>query len=292
MPSGVNVYKPTVENGNAQGLRPDKASQMELLMNYLENPDGEKLFAVHAKAYAMSLLDAKKMNNSDAFADWNHLIEPIVDALALREDNFALNDTLFGKWIPRSVSAHLTILAGTAVSDIRNKGNNAVISVCALLHDEMESRTDKYEAEWNGFWQFFNVMQFLPDFTAVSATGLSQAVYYAIPATLQDISVSSHQGSLSDESWAEILEQLFDTSARQWAYKLIEMGISAPSAVGYELTDPSGAVVAECELAWEDQRIALLLDEQLDYIEIFKENGWSVILGEDEFTADIFQGGN
>ena len=290
MPSGVNLYKPIVENGNAQALRPDKASPMELLINYLENPDAEELFVVHAKAYAMSLLDAKNMGKSVEFTEWKNEIEPIIEALALREDNFEINDTMFGKWTPRSTSTHLGILAGATASDIKSNKINANISVCALLDDDLETRTDKYESEWNGFWHFFNVMQFLPGFAGVSATGLNQSVYDAIPITLEVDSVSSNQHGLYDDSWADVLDQLIDDSARQWADKLMEQEIPAPSAVGYELLNQAGAVVAECEMAWEGQKIALLLDTQLEYSDLFKENGWIVFSVEEEFSVDIFQG--
>lgn len=291
MPSGKHLYKPTIENGNAQNLHPDRASTMELLMNYLENADAERLFAVHAKAYAMSLLDPKNMGNSEVFTDWSNLIEPIIEALALREDNFDLNGTMFGKWVPRSTCAHLTILAGAAASDIKKNKINANLSVCALLNDDIESRTDKYESEWNGFWHFFNVMQFLPGFAAVTVNGLNHMVYHEIPATLQDDTASTEKYSIYDESWVDTVEQIFDDRARQWAYKLINLGISAPSAVGYELADSGGAVVAECEMAWEDLKIALLVGNQLDNIDKFQQNGWKVVSSEDEFSVEIFRGG-
>jgi DEAD/DEAH box helicase domain-containing protein len=53
--------------------------------------------------------------------------------------------------------------------------------VFATLLDSEDYRTDKYEVEWNGYWQFFNVMQFLGSFAAVTANGLAQNIYDAIP---------------------------------------------------------------------------------------------------------------
>ena len=115
----------------------------------------------HAKAYAWSLLDQRNGNNSVIFVDWKYLIEPIVEILDMRDSTFELNNTNYGKWVPRSVSSHLTVLAGVASSERQKYKMNAAVTVCALLNDAIESRTDKYEAEWNGFWQFFNMMQFL-----------------------------------------------------------------------------------------------------------------------------------
>lgn len=291
MPSGAKLYRPTVKNGNAETLHPDKASTFELLAQYLENQDAEKLFAVHAQAYSLSLLEPMNINNSIAFADWKYLIEPIINILAMRDTKFELTDTLFGKWVPRSSGSDLIILAGVASSDMQTNKTNATVSVCALLNDDTDSRTEKYEAEWSGFWHFFNVMQFLQSFAAVSANGMSNFVYNAIPVTVQNESGSADQDNLSDEFWAEIMEQIFDEAAKESASNIMALGVPAPSAVGYELADSTGAVVAECELAWEREKIALLLLEQFESKEKFEENGWTVFSVEDSFYAEMFQGG-
>jgi DEAD/DEAH box helicase domain-containing protein len=293
MPSGLQVYRQTVEKGNAQNLHPDKASTFELLVQYLENQDAEKLFAVHAKAYALSLLDRRNNNYSVVFADWNYLIEPIIEILDMRDSSFELTDTMFGKWIPRSSASHLTVLAGVTFADMQKYKMNATVTVCALLNDAIESRTDKYEAEWNGFWQFFNMIQFLQSFAAVSVNGMNQMVYNAIPATYQSesASASAHKDNVADEAWAETMTQIFDDAAKECASKLMALGVSAPSTIGFELEDSKGAIIAECELAWEREKIALLLSAQMDSKDKFEENGWTVYTTEDSFSADMFQGG-
>ncbi len=290
MPSGARMYRPTVNNGNAQVLHPEKVGTFELLAQYLENQDAERLFAVHAQGYAMSLLEPINKNNSAAFADWQSHIKPVIDILAMRDSDFELTDTIFGKWAPRSSYSHLTILAGVASSDLRENKTKASVSVCALLNDDPESRTDKYEAEWNGFWHFFNVMQFLPSFAAVSVEGMRQLVYNAIPAAIQQQSELEDLYAV-DEAWAETMGQIFDQSAKECASKLIKLGVPPPSVVGYELIDSTEAIVAQCELAWERERIALLLMEQMGCKDKFEENGWTVYSTEDSFSAEMFQGG-
>ena len=118
MPSGSRVYRPTVEAGRAQALHPDKVSAFELLARYLEEPNAEELFAVHAKAFSLSLLDARNVNNGVTFADWKNRIMPVVSSLDLQDDSFELSDTLFGKWLPHGDTSHLIILAG--IVHIRN----------------------------------------------------------------------------------------------------------------------------------------------------------------------------
>jgi DEAD/DEAH box helicase domain-containing protein len=290
MPSGARVYKPTIENGHAEELHPDKASPFELLVWYLERPDAERIFSVHAKAFAMSLLDLKNLNNSVAFADWNYMIAPIIDALAMRDTDFEVSNTVFGKWAPRNSHAHLSILSGVVTTDMQQYKANAVVTVCSLLNDDKDERTDKYEADWNGFWQFFNLMQFLPSFAAVTETGIEQGVYNAI--ILKEQTADDYVTTVvSDELWTEILEQLFDVAAKECANKLIALGVQAPSAAGYELINAAGAIIAECEIAWVNEKVALILPEQIESREVFEQNGWTVIGVDDEFSVDIFQGG-
>lgn len=291
MPSGSRLYKPTVVNGNAQSLYPDKISTFKLLAQYLENKDAERLFGVHAQAYALSLLDPRNMKNSVVFADWKYLIQPIIDILNMRDSDFELSDTMFGKWVPRSSGSQLTVLAGVSSSDMQKYQTNARICVSTLLNDNKEDRTDKYEAEWNGFWQFFNMMQFLECFAAVSVVGMSQLVYNAIPVTVLEEMMFLEQVIVSDEAWTESMEQIFDEVAKECARKLMLLGVMAPSAIGYELADSSGAIVAECELSWEEQKIALLLLAQMESKSKFEEYGWTVITPEDSFNTELFQGG-
>ncbi|MDD2496868.1 MAG: helicase, partial [Desulfitobacteriaceae bacterium] len=291
MPSGNRIYRPTIVNGHVETLHPDKLGTFELLAKYLENPDAEKIFAVHAQAYALSLLDPKNVNNSVVFADWKYLIEPISEMLSMRDVNFELTDTLFGKWVPGSSNSHLTILAGVSSEDMKRNKSRATVTVCALLNDEKEKRTDKYEAEWNGFWQFFNMMQFLQSFAAVSQNGLNQYIYYTLSTMAEKEAASAVQYNSSDEAWTEIMELVFDDEAKECIRKLMLLGVIAPSVVGYELADSTGEIIAECELAWEKEKIALLLISQMDSKESFLENGWTVFTTEDTFSAEMFQGG-
>lgn len=292
MPSGARVYRPTVANGNALILQPDRMSTFELLIEYLENPEAENLFAVHAKAYEVSLLDFRNINNSIAFTDWNYLISPIINIFDMRTLDFELTNTMFGKWVPRSCT-HLTILAGVEVSDMQQNKSYAKVTVCAQLNDDIESRTEKYEAEWNGFWHFFNVMQFSKSFAAVSTNGMNSSVYNSIPmAILKESASSTELENLLFDSWAEIMEQVFDDAVKKCVSELMRLGISAPSVVGYELQDSTAAIIAECELAWEKEKIALLLPEQLNHKQKFEENGWTVFSIEEELSAQLFQGGN
>lgn len=292
MPFG-KMYKQTVAEGNAQRLQPEQSGTFELLVQYIENPDAERLFTVHAQAYAMSLLDPRNVNNHIAFSDWDHIMEPIVGSLDLRDDRFDQSNTLFGKWLPRSSNADLVILAGVETSDLQRNKTKALVTVCAVLNDESENRSDKFESEWNGFWHFFNVMQFSRSFAAVSTNGLKRAVYdMIIITTLNETAAATDQERTVNNGWLDVLEQIFDDSVKECADRLIHLGVSPPSVVGYELENSNGAVIAECELVWEENKIAILLPEQWTHKDKFTEMGWIALSVEDSYTLEMFQRGD
>jgi DEAD/DEAH box helicase domain-containing protein len=292
MPSGSRVYRPAIESGNSQTLNPEKDSAFESFIKYLENKEAEKIFNVHAQAYAMSLLDTRNINNGIAFADWKNIVDPIIDIFDMNDSNFVISDTIFGKWIPRNTNSHLTILSGVYTSSMQKNGVNSNVSVFAILNDVKDIRTEKYEAEWNGFWQFFNIMQFNKSFIAVSQIGMNNLDYNAIPIINQNDTEQFAELNLVNEQWKEILTQVFDDIAKECANKLISLGVPAPSAVGYELVDLSGTVVAESEFAWEKEKVALLLVEQVNNREAFEKNGWSIITPDDNFSIELFNGGH
>ena len=66
------------------------------------------------------------------------------------------------------------------------------VAVCAILHDEKDQRSDKYEQEWNGLLQFMNMMQFSKEFIAVSSSGVEQMAYLSLQALLSTRRITTH----------------------------------------------------------------------------------------------------
>ena len=66
-------------------------------------------------------------------------------------------------------------------------------------------------------------------------------------------------------------------------------GVAAPEP-GYELIGQTNQIVAEAELAWEAQRLAVFLPGYEDDLKQFKATGWRVFqLGEVEAIIAAFQ---
>jgi DEAD/DEAH box helicase domain-containing protein len=133
---------------------------------------------------------------------------------------FEFGNTLFGTWKPRSVNSHTTVYSGVVSDEMQRNKTKADILVYVLLNDFDTERTDKYEAEWNGYWQFVNVMQFLNRFTAVSAAGLKQMVYGVIP--MQDETTPEQAPDITVIAWQDTMEQIIDEFTSSFAKKCID----------------------------------------------------------------------
>ena len=285
MPSGSTVYKRTSEK--AEVLEPEKNSTFELLMKYLDLEDAKSMFEIQARAYSFSLLEPAKITNSLAFVDWKDIMGKVNNMVHFTEDVFIQPGSLFGTWTPRSSEAHLFTYAGI-LTNVMKADKNAPASVVALLDDRTESRTDKYEQEWNGFWHFFNVMQFDKQFVAVCRTGLDNHSYVSLPygqndASAEDIAPASEHL----DAWNEIYEMIFDDYTVKLADVLKGKGIVAPDEAGYELTGESGEVIAEIELAWIEKKIGYMTEEQKNDREKAENTGWKIFISTEEID-EIF----
>ena len=111
---------------------------------------------------------------------------------------FVFPGTIFGSWIPRTSNAHLAIHSAILASELKAEG---AVAVCAVLNDEKDRRTDKYEQEWNGLWRFYNVMQFSDEFIAVSSVGMSHMDYLALPVAINADSDIVAPVAAVDDAW-------------------------------------------------------------------------------------------
>ena len=283
MPSGKIVYQNTIKQSHAEAISPAKLTSFDLLLEYLKRPDAEAVFSAHAHAYGLSLLDPTRMRNESEYNICKNLVDAVNEQTHFTDLEYVFPGTLFGNWVPRSSNSHLTIHAGISAPEL--KANKAV-SVCAILKDEPDNRTGKYEQEWNGFWRFFNVMQFGEKFMAVSYVGLEHMDYLALPVPEQD---APHSELELSGGWQEIMGMLYGEDAKSFAESASKAGIPAPSDdnIGYEAEGEDGYVIATIEIAWPDKRIGFMTKDQLADSEKVEALGWKILSLFDAADADI-----
>ena len=72
--------------------------------------------------------------------------------------------------------------------------------------------------------------------------------------------------------WDEV-EELTDNTIHSLLHHLRESGWPVPEA-GYELAGEDGEIIASAELAWEDLKIAFLIDDELTCLNQFEKQKW------------------
>lgn len=287
MPSGLKMYRPYVK-GEPETIDPGKMGSFDLLMCYLDPQIPEESFKAHARACSMSILDPVAVRNPQIYPIWSAQIEKVTEATWFTEDTFQEGDTIFGIWTPRSNSVHFRAFAGIPLS-VMKRNSQAPASICAVLEDSEDHKTDAYQQEWNGFWHFFNVMQFAEHFVAVSETGLEQGVYAGLRIMTNSVVPESVTADVSD-GWEDIMGQLFEDEAIDIARCLRNQNIPAPDEAGYELAKDTGEVVATLELAWIAQKVGFMTGEQTEDRNAAEAAGWKIFVSSDEISNTFFGG--
>ena len=285
MPSGKTMYQSMVKKYHADAIDPVKLSSFDLLLEYLKQDNAEDVFKNQAYAYSLSLLDPTIMKNNLAFSNWKPVISAVNDQSHFTSADFVFPGTVFGSWVPRSSNAHLVIHSGILATAIKSEGP---VAICAVLNDDKDTRTDKYEQEWNGFWHFHNLMQFTCEFMAVSSTGVSRMDYLALPLVTTDISDPTML-TVSDDAWDAIKEILFDSDAKAFADFMKDAGVPAPDSdnIGYEVEGDDGEVVATVEIAWPEKHIGFMTAEQAEDKGKLEGLGWKILSLIDATDANI-----
>ena len=293
LPNGSKMYMSYVKAMNAQELLPSKKTPFELLIEYLSRSDAEELFKVHAKAFAFSLLDYSLIDKQNAYdiqvADWNSAYK----SMDTMRRVYAYGKAIYGMWEPRQTLGNMWIYSMLSMDD-RDKKMDAPIRVLAILNDN-DSRTDNYNKDWNGFLSFSNNMQFVDDALFMTRKGISGSVYTAlIPEEADSADADSAPGATvvdADMSgWEDIYDYLDDVE-KACATEMMKNHIPVPDEVGYELeSNKNGAVIGEASMAWTEKKVALLLPEQEEYSEVFKNEGWRVLLTNEKLTIEKLGG--
>jgi DEAD/DEAH box helicase domain-containing protein len=275
MPSGKIMYQNTVKQMDSGSIEPEKMSSFDLLIAYLKLPNAEQLFKGQAYAYSLSLLEPTLINNNATFNEWKNIIDQVNEQAQFTENSFTFQKTFYGNWQPRSSNSNLSIYAGVLMPEVKQQDKVAVV---AALEDESDKRTSKYESEWNGLWQFFNLMQFNKEFIAIATTGIERGDYHELPLIANEESIEDDMQN-ETSAWDKIKELLFDDDSKAFVEIAKTSNIPVPNEenIGYEVVGNDQEVIATIEIAWPDKKIGFMTTEQLEDKAMLEANGWKVI---------------
>lgn len=288
------AYMKIIKETHSEIIKPEKEDSLSLLIDYLSINNAEELFENHAKAYAMSIMDTGLISNQVTYGEWKNKWQKLLNVMNSTDEVDEFGQAFYGTWCPRLDMGNLETMAEVSLTAMAGMRMGAPIKVAAIIDDNPATRTDKYEADWNGFWHFVNVMQFNSTAIFLSKLGIEKAAYTVLGSIVPEAdkpTVTPDTSIKTDDKWNDIMDEFIDDIAITCATEMHKNGIPAPSVVGFELSsDTSGATIAEAEMAWEDKKIAWLLPEQEDYADIFKGKGWTVLFSSEKITTKVFGG--
>ncbi|BBG66226.1 helicase, C-terminal:type III restriction enzyme, res subunit:DEAD/DEAH box helicase, N-terminal [Hydrogenimonas sp.] len=152
------------------------------------------------------------------------------------------------------------------LGELKSINRNDFSKLVAAIYLNDEEQVDK--ALWAGMLRLWNLLQFVSYPFWTTKKGLESGMYDAID-------WFKEQEKAVDKEWNGVYEEVLE-EAKALVKALAGAGVPLPE-VGYEITDESGKVLADTELAWPDKKIGVVLGEIPDTI-----GGWHLFSVEEK----------
>lgn len=147
-----------------------------------------------------------------------------------------------------------------------------------IILDGKKGFDDK--ASWQTFLATINIIQVTRRSFWATTEGLEMNDYSRIPWTEEELSDKKEK-----EEWQTVLDEV-STEMTAGIKNLMNKDLPIP-LVGFEMIE-NASVVAEAELAWLDQKIAVLRTDQKEMIKVFTQKGWKVVEENENWSDEIF----
>lgn len=244
-----------------------QTDSFDWLIRFLANPDN---MAWSRCAFVHGLIHLDK---TIQYASWEESLTSLPENIA----RFLAQETeswIRGYWRSEQKEGNIDLWLTVDPSCI-NVGNLQGMRMAVCLPDSENAQNEHgFESIWNGFLRLFNLLQFLPNSFCVTTEGTAKRAYEELALTL----ATPDQPSSETSGWLNEVIELADQLLHALLIDLAQRGGPGP-IVGYEVANAAGEIVGEAELAWESQRLAIVLDEQVR--EVFQSLGWVVLTAEE-----------
>ncbi len=225
----------------------------------------------YAAAWCLSLVDARKVTRlarDAALLELRRVSEesgPSVESAVREEvaDHLAFRiEKSYGEGAPAVAAA-----GGIATEDV-TAGRWENLKALFRLYDENAHRDPaSWQRCWREYFRLMNLLQFHPGIAWCSSEGLFAEAYGSL---LDEKAAPAGE----DEKVAALLE-LADESVRELIRQVAARGKALPTP-GFELTSEEGEIIATAELGWGEQKVAVVLEEELAGRPAFEQRGWRV----------------
>ncbi len=249
---------------------------LEQFLRYLEKPSRERWRGV-AMVRALGWFNQARMRSEALADDFRRYLQSecstaFRELLEEQQDDRAYGGLGYGDVAdPLTVRCYLPMDAIAKIAPER-------LFVSLRLETPGNGDTEAFKAAWQGFHRLYNVLQFLPAVELATSQGAAAAMYEGIPWRYAKAAVAGEQEEPAaavpgEPELAELIE-LVAPGVAPHLRRLVQAGVALPE-VGFELADADGTVIAEAELAWPVQRIAVVEPQALTSVWIAA--GWTVL---------------
>ena len=154
-----------------------------------------------------------------------------------------------------------------------------------LLDESGAPDAESLHQAWRRWLLLFNTAQFLPGTLLATSSGLDAHDYEQLGALGKESAETAKPAGLEalGGAWQQVLEQCLEALAT--GLKALAAAGAAPPEVGMELADEKGKVLADAELTWVGEKLAVLRPDQDDLVDTWKAAGWTVELLDDAFVS-------
>lgn len=250
-------------------------NSFSLLIDYLSTPDTRvNIWQKLASAHAWVWLDAKKSQDAGVKQKFAYEMQenaPIDRIKQLLPDEaFILGGLLDSCGSSQQFIELATVLYQRYVVKSTTPEMMRHALKLHLCFDDRHPEDQGYEAGLNGFWRLVNLLQFLPDMTFTSRMAVHNPAPKVIVSKPDDVTTL-----VVDSAWHEIFELGFLSLDEIALLKTIPFGVPE---MGFELQNELHEIVAEADLAWPQEKKALIYENEL-FAAQFKLAGWDTVVG-------------
>ncbi len=233
------------------------SGNFELLKAYLTDPHPKKWQAL---AYCHGVINVRESDSTKDLSkhapDW------------FMEDWFSRPDSQNGAfWIQTEDELHEGCVAANLASS--RTMDPGMLRVFVYLDDSVRSKPS-FKPIWNEFLRAMNLFQFLhPQTGFFCASGLEDPEHY------EGLNTGLSLPSLTNE-WISVLDDSSGEPYHQLLGSLSDLNAPVPE-IGFEITTSKNEILTTAEIAWPDQKVALLYDECWEDRTNCREEDWQCL---------------
>ncbi|MEA1922146.1 MAG: DEAD/DEAH box helicase [Pseudomonadota bacterium] len=272
-----------------------KKRSFDLLLHFLQNPDVVK-WQMYAFVHSLLHMDPQLFETPEAVNRWKEGVAAYLPMNVAEVINEMEGICRYGFYEPLADDGSVELKQYVIFGQESKTPPKGVCIGCYLPDDKDTRQKDEFQPVWNGFLRLFNYLQFFPDAFFVTSEGLKHNYYDSLKLLADKVvagpeEVSQADGLAADQvEWNEV-EELTDNIIHNLLKSLRENNWPVPVA-GYELAGEGGEIIASAELAWEELKIAFLIDDELSCLDQFEQRKWQAyslakVIAEPEKYLDL-----